>query len=265
MLISEIIKRIEGLAPPCCQASWDKSGLQTASIALEAEHVAVFLDPQPHILEKALARGATFLLSHHPLALKAELPAKLNSWFFALRILLGANACLYAAHTSLDVVADGPAGWLGRSLGLENTQILEAVPQCPGKGYGGIGNLPMPMPFAEVVAEIVKLTKSREAALCGPEADREISRVAWCGGSGGSFLEIAKNMGAQLFVTGDIKYHTALEAALPVLDVGHHALEEEMMRRFANILKEYLPEVRVDFIPSTSPFTRIASGEENDR
>ena len=62
--------------------------------------------------------------------------------------------------------------------------------------------------------------------------------------------------GAEIFITGDLKYHPALEAAeqLPlILDVGHFCLEEEMMRRFADRLREELP-LPVAFYPGRDPF-----------
>jgi putative NIF3 family GTP cyclohydrolase 1 type 2 len=50
-----------------------------------------------------------------------------------------------------------------------------------------------------------------------------------------------------------VKYHSALDAPLPLLDVGHHSLEEEMTRRFALALGEQLHGVQAHFIPSTNP------------
>ena len=39
-----------------------------------------------------------------------------------------------------------------------------------------------------------------------------------------------------------------------MLDVGHHSLEEEMMRRFAQQLARELAQVEVRFVASTAPF-----------
>lgn len=63
--------------------------------------------------------------------------------------------------------------------------------------------------------------------------------------------------GADVYITGDIKYHSALDAeasGLRIIDVGHFTLEEEMMRRFAATLAEQL-SVPVTFLPGRDPLT----------
>ena len=65
----------------------------------------------------------------------------------------------------------------------------------------------------------------------------------------------ALRAGADVFVTGDVKYHAALDArdgGLRVLDVGHFVLEEEMMRRFAERLAAEL-SVPVRFFAGSDP------------
>lgn len=257
MLLKDIISAIEEIAPPECQADWDRSGLQVASLSDEAERIAVFLDPLPESVARALAAGCRFLLSHHPLSLKPDLPARLNNYFFTLKEIMRADACLYAAHTSLDVNTNGPASWLGSALHLENIQPLEKISCREGWGYGGIGELPGQEDFSVIVERIMKLARLEEASLCGPAPAGKIAKIAWCGGSGASLAQSARDLGAQLLVTGDVKYHTALEAPISVLDVGHHSLEEVMMKRFAALLAECLPGMEVLFIPSASPFSSV--------
>lgn len=251
----DIVNAIEKIADPCWQADWDKSGLQVASTRREATCLGIFLDATPESIKNALADGADFLLSHHPLALTPGLPNCLDNWHEALRLLLGANVPLYAAHTSLDVNLNGPAGWLGRALNLRNGTPLEKIQDgnlC--LGYGEVGDLPMAMDGTKIVNCILSLAKLRCAPLAGPEIPHCIRRIAYCGGSGASLLDMAKDCGADLYITGDVKYHAALETEIAVLDVGHHALEEEMMRQFAELLATALPEIQVKFFPSLSPF-----------
>lgn len=52
-------------------------------------------------------------------------------------------------------------------------------------------------------------------------------------------MEVAGSFGAQLFVTGDVKYHEAKKAqelGITILDVGHFAPEKHGMKRFASLL-----------------------------
>ena len=256
MRMADIIAVIEEIAPPEAAAPWDASGLQVAATRQEAERVAVCLDPTPASLEAALRDGAHMILSHHPLLLKPVLPNRLDGYHEALRLLFTAGVPLYAAHTPLDSNSQGPAGWLARELDLRQVSVLEPATRrqdIPHLGLGIVGNVTVPMTVPQIAACVARHTQMTRPTLSGP-IPTAVTRVAYCTGSGSSLLAAAKASGAELFITGDITYHTALGADICLLDVGHHCLEEEMMRRMGQLLEQRLPGVDVIFIPSSSPF-----------
>ena len=157
---NEVIKAIEDLAPPFLQASWDCSGLQLASTRKQINKLAVCLDAVPDLLEKALDQGCDFVLAHHPLTLKAELPNRINTYWRILRLLLTQDIPLYSAHTSLDVNINGPAGFLGRALKLQNTEILDPLPSSSFHtpcGYGQVGDLPEPLSLNKLVSQRMEI------------------------------------------------------------------------------------------------------------
>lgn len=259
MRIAEIISRIEKVANPASAASWDRSGLQVACRRLEADKMAVMLDPLPDQLKKALDWGARFILSHHPLALKPELPSELDNYYYALKYLLCEDAALYAAHTSLDVNLKGPAGWLGRALNLRYTGALEPV--CEGLGYGMVGMTPLPVSFEQLLDGLCELLDMKEIVVANrPDENTLISRLAICGGSGASLIKEAEKLGAQAYITGDIKYHSALDSWIALIDVGHHSIEERMMALFAEALSAESPDLEIKFFPSKSPFATFRPG-----
>ena len=257
----EIIKAIEETAPLHAAASWDVSGLQVAAHRQNVTKLAVCLDPTPASVGTALEQGAQFILSHHPLLLKAVLPSRLDDYHAVLRLLFQADVPLYAAHTSLDVNAYGPAGWLARTLELGNLAVLEPVAPATGDtlplGFGLAGDLPQPMTVRQIAGIIASNAPLATATVSGPEP-QTVTRVGYCTGSGSSLLDAAQAAGAQLFITGDVKYHTALAAEICLLDVGHHSLEEEMMLRMSRLLQQRLHDVEVFFVPSASPFRTVA-------
>jgi putative NIF3 family GTP cyclohydrolase 1 type 2 len=66
-----------------------------------------------------------------------------------------------------------------------------------------------------------------------------VRRIAVVAGSGSEFARAAREAGADLFVTGDMKYHQALEAAageMPVADVGHGSAEKWILPEFRRVL-----------------------------
>ncbi len=255
MKLFKIIETIENIAPPHLAASWDNCGLQVASNKKDIEHLALCLDPCPKSIEQAIKNGADFIISHHPLLIEARLPAKLDHFHKVLSLLFKHDTALYSAHTSLDINPYGPAGWFAKELQLQNTKVLEIVGEIENfgqAGYGLVGELESPISYAELIEKLNKYLDLSTATLCG-ELPKTIKRIAYCTGSGSSFMQKAKMLNADIFITGDVKYHSALETTICTLDVGHHSLEEEMMNQFSIELKKLLPNIRVKFVASASP------------
>ena len=257
METTAVIERIERAAPLGAAAPWDRSGVQIAGRKADVHKLALTLDPLPHILGSALDWGADMVLTHHPLSLEPRYLDKVDAHYEATALMLTREAWLYAAHTSLDANPDGPAGWLFRELGVHAAQVLEPCERDPRLGIGQVGVLPKPVTLAALLDRLAGLVRRRVWNLSGPVLDsgRMISRLACCPGSGGSLMELAAEAGAELYITGDLRFHAAQEAPLPVLDVGHFALEEEMMRRLAQTLAQdgSLPGVEVRFLPGEDP------------
>ena len=256
----DIIEIIEKHAPLGYAAPWDKSGVQVAALREEIRSVAVMLDPTLESLARAADAGADFILAHHPLSMQPRYPDRRDDYLSILSLLFKADIWLYSAHTSLDANPDGPVRWLAQELDLRSLEILEpgaaAGPAAPCCGFGFSGLLPATLTYADFCRLLGSALGGDSWQVCGPRPER-VARVACCPGAGGGLLGEAAASGADVFITGDIKYHTALEArsmGLHVLDVGHFILEEEMMRRFAATMTSVL-SVPVAFVPGSDPLT----------
>lgn len=254
MKLIDLIEVIENIAPLKGAASWDACGIQVAAHRTDIQHLAVCLDPTPASVQSALDLGADAVLSHHPLLMQARMPMRLDAYHEVLRILLTHDVPLYAAHTSLDVNPEGPAGWLARSLSLHDLRVLEptGVYNDAPIGFGLVGTLPAPCSLPQLMNTLGKHISIETATLCGP-MPTNIARIAYCTGSGASLLSAATYSGADIYITGDVKYHTALETTMPILDVGHHSLEEEMMRHMCTLISHKAAPLTVSFVPSVSP------------
>lgn len=292
-----IVRIIEEIAPPVFAAAWDKSGVQVASPRQEIHHLAVSLDPTPDAVRRAVQAGADMLLTHHPLSLQPRFPNQLDTHRATLALLFSHDMPLYAAHTSLDANPVGPSAWLPDELGLQNREFLEETGQWYHPdgtmlqgGFGCVGDLPAPLTMPQLTtflsSRLAHCLHQKHACAhligCPPAL---IRRVAVCTGSGSSLLNNARRAKADIFITGDVKYHPALDlisendlAALgqdpgasffapalepemtvcTVLDVGHFLLEEEMMRRFALLLEQRLQGVAVSFLPGRDPFAPLS-------
>ncbi|GAB4228011.1 MAG: Nif3-like dinuclear metal center hexameric protein [Deltaproteobacteria bacterium] len=132
-----------------------------------------------------------------------------------------------------------------------------------GGGIGALGELPRPLALDAALAEVRRAFRPAWIHVAGPRRKR-VRRVAIVGGSGAEFAGAAREAGADLFLTGDVKYHQALEASrgnMPVADIGHASGERWILPEFRRILLEDFPgaiEARV--VMEEEPLRAIPAG-----
>ena len=127
-------------------------------------------------------------------------------------------------------------------------------------GLGKIGSLANEMTLEEF-AEHVKKTLDVDRVRVVGDLNSTVKKVAVLGGDGNKYFQTAKFKGADVYVTGDMYYHTAHDAmmiGLNIVDPGHN-VEKVMKQGVAAILTEMSRERKfaVEFIPSklnTDPF-----------
>ncbi len=111
--------------------------------------------------------------------------------------------------------------------------------------------------FAETVRKRLGLMHVRYT---GP-AKKKVRRIAVMGGSGGSSAANVPD-DIDVFVTGDVKYHEALDAAergLAIIDAGHHGTELPIASLMATHLKAAVPKLRVKPYLEPDPFTSVTA------
>jgi len=255
MQCPDIIKMLEELAPLEAAAPWDNSGMQVIGNRQEVSCLAVALDPSPANIDKALSLGADFILSHHPLLFEPAYLNQDNAYIRIVRKLMQTGVHLYSAHTSLDGEPKGPVRWLADELRLSDLKMLEPHPAHTVNslyGFGFCGILAPKQSFADFLKTLSACLPANRFNVCG-SAPETVCRVACCPGSGSGMWLAAKALEADVLITGDVKYHTALDSEVCILDVGHFSLEQEMMRRFAKLLEQKLAGVKVIFIDACDP------------
>ena len=244
MKVKEVIKVIEDFAPLSIQEGWDNSGLCIGSPDAEVTSVLLGLDCTPELVDEAIACGADMIVTHHPLifsGLKKISPD--DQVGGAVIKAIKAGISIYAAHTNADKVIAGVSGAMAARLGLENVSILDE--DGDGTGLGVVGDLPRPLSAEEAVA-LVKEKFSLKAMRTSRPIEGQVSRVAMCGGSGGSLIKAAMASGAQLYISGDISYHNFFtREGFMILDIGHYESEIEIVDILFSLLRKNFPTFAV--------------------
>lgn len=112
--------------------------------------------------------------------------------------------------------------------------------QVPGAGLGRIGRLEQATTLDDF-ADRVKAALGCDHLRLAGAAKRSVQKIALCGGSGAGLLQTAHRQGADVLVTGDVKYHDARQAeelGIALIDAGHFATEKLMIEQVADSLRE---------------------------
>lgn len=121
---------------------------------------------------------------------------------------------------------------------------LENIHQ--GIGAGLIGVLPEPMEgqaFLSFLKQAMQTACIRHTRLL----DKKISRIALCGGSGSFLLPDAIRVAADIFITGDFKYHQFFDAdeRIVVADIGHYESEQFTTELLADVIRRKNPNFAI--------------------
>ncbi len=113
-------------------------------------------------------------------------------------------------------------------------------------GAGMIGFLENPM----LEIDFLNFLKERTAAKCIRHSillQKKIQKIAICGGSGSFLIGAAKAAGADIFISGDIKYHEFFEAENQMLiaDIGHYESEQFTKQLLVDYLSKKFPNFAV--------------------
>lgn len=263
MKASQVIARYEAFCPPELSLEGDVSGLQIGTLDKDIERLMIALDLREQTVAEAIEQKVDLIIVKHapifrPLKDLRQTPANQ-----LLLDLVKHDIAIYVSHTNIDVVEGGLNDWFCDLLEITDTQPLSLT--TGEQGIGRIGQI-SPQSLADFTQKVKAVFNLDSLRLISydKKANPTISRVAICGGSGQSFYKEAVAKGADLYITGDIYYHTAhdmLTDGLLALDPGHH-IEVLFVEKLAELFSQWQQEDQweLDIVTadqSTNPFQSL--------
>jgi len=115
-------------------------------------------------------------------------------------------------------------------------------------GMGMVGELPEPLNEKEFLS-VLKTTFKTGCVKYTALLNKSVKKVAVCGGSGSFLLRNAIASGADVFVTGEFKYHQFFdgENKIVIADIGHYESERFTKELFYELLTKKFPKFAVHF------------------
>jgi dinuclear metal center YbgI/SA1388 family protein len=173
------------------------------------------------LLDVAVARQADAVLVHHGYFWRGEDGRISGIRKARLATLLRHDINLLAYHLPLDAHPE-----LGNNAQLAKRLGWQVDGRFGDQDIGFLGRLAAPLAASQVAAALER-SLTRSVVLAG-DAERLVSRVAWCTGGAQGYLEQAIAAGADIYVSGEISeqtVHLARESGVPFIAAGHHATE----------------------------------------
>jgi dinuclear metal center YbgI/SA1388 family protein len=245
---------VERLWPLSGAEAWDAPGLLSGQPTATVSSIHLAVDAVLDVVDEATAAGADLLLVHHPLLLRGVTSIAEDRYKGAvLARLIRADCALIAAHTNADVVETGTSAVLAARLGLIDTRPI-TVGESASRGIGRVGTLSEPTTVGRLARLLAKILPATASGIrVAGEYERLVETVALCGGAGDSLLNQPAVLGADVYITSDLRHHPASEsretsriAGGPALiDVSHWASEWLWLDTAAAELRAALPGVDV--------------------
>ncbi len=217
MNVRAFIEEMEQIAPPDLAEDFDtgRIGLVVEG-RTEIKTVCCALDATPRAARMAAESGADMLVVHHT-PLWKPVTALTGPTASLMRTFLSSGMNLYVMHTNFDRAEEGVNDALAGLLDLTDRTPMR---------LGCVGRCNVsPSAIAERLGCTVRIW--------GELA--QFHRLAIVAGSGfdQEFLDEAKTLGADAFLSSEMKHSIARAAPLPCIEATHYALEAPAMRRLA--------------------------------
>jgi dinuclear metal center YbgI/SA1388 family protein len=254
MIIQDVIKALECIAPPSLQENYDNAGLITGNANWNCTGAIIALDATEAVVQEAIQNNCNLIIAHHPIIFSGL--KKINGSNYVEKTIITAiknDIAIYAIHTNLDNVLHGVNAAIADKLGLINQQVLqpknEVLPFGDTNyqiGSGLLGELPesiSEMDFLDDIKEKFNLLVIKHTGLLG----KPVKKVALCGGAGSFLIGAATAAGADFYISADIKYHEFFDAnnRLVIADIGHYESEQFTIGLLFDILREKFPTFAV--------------------
>lgn len=252
--VKEVFDIIDAAAPFHSAMDFDNVGILVGSGETEVTRALLALDITPEVVREARDKNANLIISHHPVIFHPLRSLEAESVPYLLaRYGITALCC----HTNLDL---SPV--CGVNLALAQKLNLQEVRGEEEYGEGFLlysGVLPAPMDtlaFAVYVKD--RLGAESVSFFAG---NRPVSRVFLCSGAGGEYAAQAAMLGADAFVTGEMKHSEMLEArasGITAVAAGHYETEKCFADMLAAYLRRQAPGLSlIQSRTETTPFASI--------
>ncbi|MCR8968947.1 Nif3-like dinuclear metal center hexameric protein [Facklamia sp. 7083-14-GEN3] len=262
LLFKDLMAYLNQKYPAAYAEEWDKVGLHFGDPEQVIKKAMVALDMRPQVVEEAIDEKVDTLILHHPPIFKAiDRFDGSNPQIKMYQKAIQAGINVFAMHTNYDAAPGGMNDILAQALRLEEIQPLVELEEGQ-VAIGRVGNLPQALTRHELFAYVKQVFKRSALTVVEKVPHATYQKVAIVGGAGASFMDQVEKVQADVFITGDISFHTGhdlYEKAFMTIDAGHYIehlfIDVEVARIKEDVARKGWNLEVIASTVSTDPFT----------
>ena len=239
--VKDIFELLNKFAPVERKMDFDNVGFLVGKGEDEVSKILVALDITDDVVKEAIDIGAQLIVSHHPMFFSLKTVNNTTAVGNRIVDLIANGISAICMHTNLDAADGGVNDALACTVGLNDMEILvsegkdsEGIDYCCGR----VGVLRRPVSMTEYLKTVKSALKTN--GLRYYDSGREVNKVAVVGGSGGSYLEHAFEIGCDTIITADVKYDVFLRAkelGMNIIDGDHFCTENVVVPVIKRVLE----------------------------
>ena len=245
--IIEVVNALEKFAPLPLQEDYDNAGLQVGLTETEVSGALLCLDVTEEVIDEAISKDCNLIVSHHPLIFRPL--RRVSDQNLVQRCVMKAicrGITIISMHTNIDNAEGGVNYKMAEKMGLTGLTVL--APKTVGGitgGSGVVGELVQPIGSRDFIG-MLKTVFGVHCVQANALLERDIRRVALCGGAGAFLLDDAVEAGADAFVTGEMHYHEFFghEQQIQICVIGHYQSEQFTTEVFRDVIEKACPGVK---------------------
>ncbi len=221
MTLNDLYEKLSVMIPNELSCPWDNDGIMCLPDGnREVKKALLTLDVTESAVNHAVNNNCDLIVSHHPLIFK---PIKSVRDGRMIKLIKN-NVGVFSFHTRLDRVEGGVNTALAKVLGLKNlTRFGE-------DDLGVVGTLENAVTDREFALFVKKKLGAPHAE--GVLSDRICKKIALVGGDGDDYIEAAREVGADMYVSGSLGYNDMTDASaygMSILSAGHFYTENPVL------------------------------------
>lgn len=248
MITQDIMNDLEIFYPKKLAEEWDNVGLLLGDSQKDIKKIQLSIDATEKSIDNAIENSVDMIITHHPFIFKGIKSIDYSTVMGRkIQKAIKNDINIISLHTNLDSAVDGLNEYILSVLGIETSKILDKNPLNTDCGIGRIYKLKTEESLEDYIKFIKEKLGIENIRVVTNDIQKKIKKIALVNGSGMSYWRKAKKLGVDLFITGDVGYHEALEALendFSIVDIGHFEAE----KHFSTLLKRYFEKKGIDVI-----------------